>query len=199
MFLKLACWLWLVVACASAGCLDSNAGQPSAAPYHTVRIEPLRDTEAAKQGNQEGLKHLAENDLTAAAQAFQRALAADVEFGPAHNNLGKVYYRQKKWHEAAWEFEYACKLLPKYAEPRNNLGMVLDATGDLTGAIDQYREAISLADNVQYNGNLASALIRRGDRTEEVRQLLQQLAAKDPRPEWQNWARRQLATFTDKP
>ena len=199
MSLKLACWLWLPAACALAGCLDNQAGQPSAAPYRTVRVEPMRDTEAAKQGNQEGLKLLAKNDLPAAAQAFQRALAADVEFGPAHNNLGKVYYRQQKWHEAAWEFEYAGKLLPKSAEPRNNLGMVLDATGDLTGAIDQYREAVNLADNVQYVGNLASALIRRGDRNEEVRRLLQQLIAKDSRPEWQSWARRQLAGLTEKP
>jgi hypothetical protein len=31
--------------------------------------------------------------------------------GPAHNNLGIVYYRQKKYYLAAWEFQYAAKLM----------------------------------------------------------------------------------------
>jgi hypothetical protein len=31
--------------------------------------------------------------------------------GPAHNNLGIVYYRRKKYYLAAWEFQYAARLM----------------------------------------------------------------------------------------
>lgn len=182
---------WLAAA-VLGGCWSPPSATTPGRTYHTVTAEPLRDTEAAKRHNEAGLRHLADGRLDQAADAFSRALTADVEYGPAHNNLGKVYYRKKDSYKAAWEFEYAAKLLPKHAEPRNNLGMVLEDAGELDRAVDQYREAVGLdGDCIEYRANLVRALIRRGDRTQEVRSLLQQVLKQDGRPEWRAWARQQ--------
>ena len=190
--------LWLAAAVLGGGCWNQSSGTPSGHTYRTVTAEPLRDTEAAKRHNEAGLRLLADGQLDQAAEAFSRALTADVEYGPAHNNLGKVYYRKKDWYKAAWEFEYAGKVLPKHAEPRNNLGMVLEEAGELDRAVDQYRQAVGLdGDNIEYRANLVRALVRRGDRTPEVRSLLQQVLKQDSRPEWRSWARLQQARLGD--
>lgn len=174
------------------GCKNTKVVEATVGNYRTITAEPRRNTEAAIRSNEAGLRHLADGELDDATEAFSRALNQDVEYGPAHNNLGKVYYRQKDWYRAAWEFEHAGKLLPRHAEPRNNLGLVLEQTGELDRAIDHYRAAVGLdPDQVAYRANLARALVRRGDRTEEVRNLLAQIVEQDTRPEWLLWAKRQ--------
>jgi Tfp pilus assembly protein PilF len=194
------CRLILVAALAGAmllplGCASSQQRRDER-NYRTVQAEPGRNTEAARRINQQGLEHLKQERLDEAAKHFHDALAEDVEFGPAHNNLGKVYYQQKKWYKAAWEFEYARKLMPKRAEPYNNLAMVLEHGGELDRAIKQYKKAVGLAPrNMTYLGNLARAMIKRGDRTPQVRRYLQRLLEHDTRPKWLTWAQRQLATM----
>lgn len=174
------------------GCDDQKTYRSTEAPYRTVSVDPGRDTATAERLNAQGLKHLADDDIEHAEQAFARALTADVEYGPAHNNLGKVFYQKRDWYRAAWEFEYAKKLLPQHPEPRNNLGLVLENAGEYDRAIEQYRESVALApENMEYTANLARAMIRRGDRTKEVHDLLSQILAKDTRPAWLIWAQQQ--------
>ena len=182
----------VVIACSGCGTLLTNGS--SSGTRRTVSTAPTRNTEAAKRANDVGFKHLANGELTEATEAFRRALSADAEFGPAHNNLGKVYFKQKDYYRAAWKFEYASKLLPTHPEPRNNLGLVLEEAGELDRAVECYREAVMLdADSVEYLANLTRALIRRGDRTSEVRTLLRELLERDIRPEWHTWAKLQAA------
>lgn len=189
-------WLAGTVLVISAGCANGPVDDASARSYRTVQATPGRDTEAARRANQKGLAHLERGDLEQAARAFHRALADDVEFGPAHNNLGKVYYRQEKWYEAAWEFEYARKLMPKASAPHNNLGLVLEQGDELDQAIERYQQAIQLDPHkIEYRANLARAMVRRGDRTKEVRRLLKQIIEQDSRSKWLTWARRQLAAM----
>lgn len=179
---------WLL---SGLGC-SSPAASAQGGSYTTVRADPARDTAAARTLNQRGLEQLEAGHLSQAESLFKQALTADVEFGPAHSNLGKVYFRQSDWYKAAWEFEYAAKLMPKRAEPRNNLGLVLERVGEMERAIEQYRHAMALdPESPEYRGNLVRALVRHGDRSDEVRQLLQQVVEKDPRRDWQTWARQQ--------
>ena len=118
--------------------------------------------------------------------------------GPAHNNLGKVYFRQGKMYLAAWEFQYAMKLMPNQPEPPNNLGLVFEAAGKLDDAAESYGKAVAREpDNIDALGNLARAP-RRGDKDAEVRDLLNELVLKDTRPEWVAWARDRLATLREK-
>ncbi len=186
--------LMLGLGALNAGCADSAKTGNAADNYRTITTQPRRDTDAARRQNQRGLEHLAEDELNKAAEAFGRALSADVEFGPAHNNLGKVHFKQRDWYKAAWEFEYAAQLMPRQPEPRNNLGLVLEQVGELDRAVEQYRQAVALAPDEQiYRAHLVRAMIRRGDRTDEVRHLLEQLEAEALTPEWRNWVNHQRA------
>jgi Flp pilus assembly protein TadD len=162
--------------------------------YRTITTEPLRDTEAAKKANQQGMKHLRNNELDKALAAFNRACEADVEYGPAHNNLGEVYYRKDDLYKAAVEFDAARRLMPDHPGPHNNLGLVREHGGEYDQAVQRYRQAVKLApDNVEYVANLARVMSKRGDRSDEHRDLLRRILAEDKRPEWLMWAKRQLA------
>lgn len=158
--------------------------------YRTIEVEPDRDIEAARRYNVRGLKHLEDEKLDDAAAEFRRALVADVKFGPAHNNLGKVLYFEQDWYNAAWEFEYARDLMPRQAEPLNNLGLVHERVGELDRAIENYEKAVALApDSIEFRGNLARAKVRRGDSDAQLIALLQQIVSQDKRPEWITWAK----------
>jgi Flp pilus assembly protein TadD len=197
--LRIVIGVWLAgVLLAAGGCASSPWRSSGEGSYQTVTPEPRRDTDAARHDDEVGLDLLAQGKLDEAAEAFGRALTADVEYGPAHNNLGKVYYRQNDLYKAAWEFEYAKKLMPRRAEPRNNLGLVLEQAGELDRAVEEFGQAVALgAGNIEYRANLARVLVRRGDRTEEVRSLLRQVIKQDTRSEWVVWARQQLAILEE--
>ncbi len=177
-----------------AGCQFHRPAAPAAASYETLPRDPHRDTEAARRPQARGVQLLGEGQIEQAEQAFQAALSADLFFGPAHNNLGTVYLRQQKYYLAAWEFQYAEKLMPHQAEPRNNLGLVYEAVGKLDDAAKSYEQALDLEpENPRIAGNLARVYVR-GNRTDDkTRKLLESIVLKDTRPEWIAWARERLA------
>jgi Flp pilus assembly protein TadD len=197
-FIRIACAAAIFVAL--AGCASSSKSSAERAArdkkeYETVASDPRRDSAAAERHNAEALRFLGKGDAARAEQELKAALASDVMYGPAHNNLGKIYFQQDKLYLAAWEFQYAAKLMPNVPEPKNNLGLVFESAGKLDEAVGSYGDAMRLEpDNVQFIGNLARARVRRGDRDDAVRQLLSQLVLRETRPEWAEWARQQLAT-----
>jgi len=195
--------------------------------YRTIRTQPLRDTEAAKRHHERGLKYLEKDETEKAIEAFEDALTADIEYGPSHNNLGRIFFMQKRWDAAAWEFEYARKLMPKRPEPRNNLGLVLEEAGELNQAVEHFRAAAGLApdlgmvyerlgeldkavesyrravtmepDQIIYRGHLARAMVHRGDRTRELLVLLEQIVEQDHRPDWIRFARKHIYRLKSSP
>ena len=174
-----------------AGC--SHWGHGSKVNYATVTGDPCHDTEQAKAGNEKGLRLLEHGKLDEAEQAFQRALVADVTFGPAHNNLGTMYFQQGKFYLAAWEYEYASKLMPQRPEPYSNLGLVYETVNRADSAVDCYSLALELQPtNPEFLSNLARARVRRGDRGADMGMLLNDLVFMDSRPDWNSWAREQL-------
>jgi len=177
-----------------AGCQWHRSTSPMAASYETLPKEPHRDTEAAKQHYDRGVQLLKDDQLDQAEKAFQAALSADLFFGPAHNNLGTVYLRRQKYYLAAWEFQYAEKLMPHQAEPRNNLGLVYEAVGKLDDAARSYEQALDLEpENPRIAGNLARVYVRSNRADDKTRKLLEAVVMKDTRPEWIAWARERLA------
>ena len=167
---------------------------PRAERYQTVPKESERDADLARRENARAAALMDKGDDAAAEVALKAALDADVMCGPAHNNLGKVYYRQGKFYPAALEFQFAMKLMPNQPEPPNNLGLVFEAAGKLDEAAESYGKAVALEPgNVQAMGNLARARYRRGDRDEEVRALLTQLVLRDTRPDWLAWEKGTLS------
>lgn len=174
-------------------CGSPSKTRQSSDGYRTIPTEIGRDTDKAKSLTAEAVTAMNEGRTKDAEQLLRDALTADVMFGPAHNNLGQLYYTQQRYYEAAWEFQYAIRLMPHQPIPRNNLGLVFEATGQLDQAAEQYSLAVAEEpDNPELLGNLARTRIRRGDTGEEVRDLLRQIVMKDSRSEWREWAERQL-------
>jgi Tfp pilus assembly protein PilF len=182
----------LLPAILTAGCQWNRA--PTAPAYETTARDPQRNTAAAQDRSAKGVALVKEGNIEEAEKEFRAALSADVFFGPAHNNLGLVYYKEKKLYLAAWEFQYAAKLMPTKAEPKNNLGMVLESVGKLDQAAKSYEEALAIEpDSAPATGNLARVYVRTNRRDDRARQLLADVVTKDPRPEWVAWAQDRLA------
>ena len=195
----------------AGGC--SMFAEKSLPDYRTVEASPHRDTAKAEHEHQRALKifdacerpwlcpvdcgcirgklcsiHQAEEHL-------QNALIADVRYGPAHNTLGMLYFSQDKLYLAAWEFDYAMRLMKGRPEPLNNMGLIFEAAGQNEKAIEMYEQAMEMTpDNPEYIGNLARARLKQGEPLGGVRHLLERTVIVDPRPEWVTWASDQLRT-----
>jgi hypothetical protein len=61
--------------------------------------------------------------LASANASAEEALIADVLCAPAHKNLGHFCFEQSRLYLAAWEFDYARRLLPESAEVADDLGL----------------------------------------------------------------------------
>ncbi len=191
--------LMILVSALLSGC--QLLQQDSSAEYQTVAANPQRDTEEAEEEYEKAtkiiLRYLERDrhhaDLGEAEHHLQKALVADVTHAPSHNALGVLYLWKRDLYLAAWEFEYANKLVPWTYEPLHNLGMVYDAADRPDQAVCYYEMALDIApQNPEVIGNLARARLRRGDSIDAVRPLLKELMMADHREEWLDWASEQL-------
>lgn len=136
---------------------------------------------------------MCDGDLCKAEQLLRDALVCEPSHGAIHNTLGKVYFQQRRYYLAAWEFEFAQKAMPDRPEPLNNMGMVYEAVDNFDQAIQYYEMAwASDGNNPEFLGNLVRARIRSGDRSTEVYELLKRLIEIEHRTQWVDWARGQL-------
>ena len=158
--------------------------------------DPARNLAQAKAANEEALKLIEHGDLGAAEKHLKAALKADPLYGPAHNSLGIVYYRRNDYYQAACEFQAAASIMSRKAEPRNNLGLVMEAAGRLEDAAKSYEDALSVEPSaVEVMANLARVRIRMNRNDERTRQLLEDIILKDTRSQWVSWARQRLITM----
>lgn len=192
-FLTLVVRLYLLTSpVLSCGCsmLASHAGNPNIIRVNTSKY----NTDAAKQKTDLAISLVQQRKWRKAQDVLQQALVADATYGPAHNNLGMLYYQQGKYYFAAWEFERAQMLMPERAEPYNNLGMVYEAISRFDEAIAWYQIAYEMnPTDAEYLGNLARAKVQRGDEDEYLAHLWSELLLYDSRPSWVQWAEEQLA------
>lgn len=180
-------FILVLVAAALAGCQS-----------HHRTIEHTFNSDVAKTENDQAVHLLDQGKFEEAEAHLKKSVEADVMYGPAHNNLGLVYYHQGKLYPAAWEFQNAIRLMPYQPEPRNNLGLVFEKAGKITSAAEAYEKARQMEpDNPEYLANLARAKVRRGDRDVETKRLLEELVMKDSRPQWSHWARQNLYRMGD--
>ena len=168
--------------------LSNGAFMPEAKPGDEQRAERL---------HQRGVQLVKQGRLEKAEAAFHNALLSDESHGPAHNNIGLLYYGKGDLYSAAWSFERAIESLPERPEPVNNLGMTLEAAGRLHEAVEMYQTAWSLEpSNPEFLGNLVRAKLRRGDRDYSVLEELQELVFIETRPEWRVFAQQQLTMLS---
>jgi Flp pilus assembly protein TadD len=185
----------VAVALSAAGC-SPNPQTPTTRMIK-VDADSKRDTDRARAFDDQAADAIDKSDFLAAEKLLNQAILIDPEFGPAHNNLGVVYYNQSKIYVAAEQFLLAAALMPRNAEPRNGLGLVFESSGRLDDAVAYYDRARALdPGNVIYLGNSARARVRRGDRTDEVTTILTRLIGSDSRPDWNRWEREALLHIT---
>jgi hypothetical protein len=167
--------------------------------YETVQADPRHETAVAEAEHAKALKILNEpgcctgSNPCKAEEHLQKALVADVTYGPAHNTLGMLYLRQHRLYLAAWEFEYAQRLMSDRFEPLYNLGLVYEAADKLERAIEFYSMAFSLSPRTpDVLESLARARLRNGEPLADVRPLLKEIVFYETRPAWVCWAKDRL-------
>lgn len=184
--------LMLAMTWTAVGCQQNQSVAPS--EYQTVAEDPRRNTDTAMRLHHRGVELLKQGQYEQAETAFRDALQADLFHGPAHNNLGITYFEQKKYYLAAWEFQFAVKLMPEQPRPKNNLGMVFEAVGKLEEAEQWYADALALVpDSAEVAGNLARVRIRRDRKDQRTVELLEKIVLKSESSRWTQWAREQLS------
>jgi len=102
----------------------------------------------------------------------ERTLAAAGALAPADDeivyDLGRMYYQQNRYREAAAQFQRAIALNPHSHKAYDNLGLTTEALGDVPEAIQHYLKAIELVrtDHPHYDvvyANLADLMLKLGE------------------------------------
>jgi tetratricopeptide (TPR) repeat protein len=146
-------------------CLRLAAAQSSAA------VEELYAQAKAAQS---------QNDLDAAIAKYQEILRIAPKLGPAYNNLGALYFRQREFGKAVDILERGLKIDPALSSASALLGISLYETGDYARA-RTYLETALRANPADNNAQLflARDLNQLGD-FEAAAAALRQLAKRQP-------------------
>lgn len=176
-----------------AGCTRFRRDTDSA--YVTIGKVPVARAEQAKKLNTEALKAVAKGNWEKAESLFQQALESDVNYAPAHNNLGQIYLRRHQLYLAAWEFEFATNLMPDRVEPYINLGLVYETAGQNDKAAEIYTKALDIApDDRNAIACSARVAVKQNEDPGRIHWLLNQIVMHDNRADWLKWAKELLAT-----
>lgn len=119
---------------------------------------------------------------------WEHALSCTPDNGVARNYLGNsLQYETRDIDGAAAEFGKAIALSPHYAEPENNLGLILLGENDVDGALVHFQKALNIdSGHVEARGNLAIALIKKNRIDEAIVQLEMLVRFKPNRPDVYN-------------
>lgn len=160
-----------------------------------VRVNTAVGSKNAQQLTRTGIRYVGQGKMQLAEASFKNAIRGDRSHGPAHNNLGRVYFQRGDLRQAAEAFSWAMEFMPDRAEPVNNLGLVFESAGKLDKSIELFRKAHDAdQDNAEYLANLVRARLRRGDRGKALRDEMRALKFIETRPEWSDWVNERLAT-----
>ena len=176
----------LVLVLALGACRSTSGG-----PYSPSDAAG-RDTVRAQELNARAADVIA-TDSKEAERLLRETLAADIFFGPGHNNLGVLYLKEGKLYEAASEFEWARKLMPGHPDPRVNLALTLERAGRIDEAIESYESAIEVyPDHLPAFQGLCRCQLRHDRADERTTTMLREIALRGETEEWREWARQQL-------
>jgi len=82
-----------------------------------------------------------------------------------HNNLGNIYYRERKTAEAVYHYNEALRINPENALAHNNLGGAMIQAGKIERAIFHFQEALRIKpDFIVANKNLKNTLKFKNDK-----------------------------------
>lgn len=123
-----------------------------------------------------GVAHYLLGELTAAVDAFQRAITLKNDYAEAHSNLGIALNDLGRHIEAIAAYRRAIALKPDFADACNNLGVALNELGEYTEAADACGRALALKPDysaAHYNLGIAlNGAGRHGEAVSAFRQCL---------------------------
>ncbi len=121
------------------------------------------------------------NDTLSALGQFEEAIVEgrqSVELDPLsvviNADLGVTFYYAQRYDESARQLRKTLEIDPTDFYARYNLGIVLQVTGDLSGAIAEYEKAKHLGDNTLVSTLWAAAKAQAGDK-DAARRMLSEL------------------------
>ena len=162
------------------------------------RLVQERDTARAHELTLEALDVLDSDPATAEALLLA-ALKADPFHGPAHNDLGVLYYRRSELYQAANEFESARKLMPGDPGPRLNLGLTLEKAALFDRAFEAYNAALEVSPaHIRTIQAIARLTLRTGRKSDQLMgdqlmRMLEDITLRGETPLWRSWAQEQLS------
>jgi len=120
-----------------------------------------------------GLDYVLLDDYDDAMKWLEKAVTFDATNKDAWYYLGRAYYTKGRFSEARKAFQALLSLDPHNVKAENNLGLILESSGDPAAAIEVYRRAIawqkdSLQQNEQPYVNLGNLLMEQGQTTEAI-------------------------------
>lgn len=183
----------LIALTAGAGCQSGTPG-----PY-AEQSALKRDTARAQELSQRAAD-LIHSDPAEAERLLREALAHDLHFGPAHNNLGVIFLAQGRLYEASSEFEWARKLMPGQPDPRINLAIALERSGQIEDAIMAYEAVLEIRPELDIAMiGLAATQLKHRRANEQTAELLGRIARNGKNPAVTEWALSQRAMLQARP
>jgi tetratricopeptide (TPR) repeat protein len=102
-------------------------------------------------------------DLNAARKAYERAVKLDKKYADAINNIGTIFYAQKKYRSAISRYNRALQFAPDSASIWSNLGTAWYARGKFDLMTQAYAKALQLDPEVfEKHGSVGTRMLDRG-------------------------------------
>jgi tetratricopeptide (TPR) repeat protein len=102
-------------------------------------------------------------DLNAARKAYERAVKLDKKYADAINNVGTIFYAQKKYRSAISRYNQALRYAPDSASIYSNLGTAWYARGNIDLMVRNYMKALQLDPEVfEKNSMVGTRMMDRG-------------------------------------
>ena len=134
----------------------------------------LQNTQAAARDKKEntaysavmwdkiGIAYHQLGDLMAARKAYERAIKFDKKYADAINNVGTVFYAEKKYRSAISRYNRALQFAPDSASIWSNLGTAWYARGKFDLMTQAYAKALQLDPDVfEKHGSVGTRMLDR--------------------------------------
>jgi Flp pilus assembly protein TadD len=179
---------WIVAAVVATLLLGACRSNAPLTAYNAP-AESTRNPVEADRLSRQAADAIERGELDQAEELLRRALAHDLYWGPAHNNLGVVFLERRQLYEAANEFEWARKLMPSEPDPRVNLGLCLDRAGRIEDAMASFDAALQVSpEHLPAIEGAALLAVRSGREEPRLAAWLDAIAMRSD-DGWAAWAR----------
>jgi tetratricopeptide (TPR) repeat protein len=110
-----------------------------------------------------GIAYHQMGDLNAARKAYEHAVKLDKKYADAINNVGTVFYAEKKYRSAIARYNQALRYAPDSASIYSNLGTAWYARGNIELMVQAYTKALQLDPEVfEKNSMVGTRMMDRG-------------------------------------